>query len=457
MSLVQRLLRFLGLRAGAPTPVDCTTWRQADVFTGRSIEMRKGDAVMVEDALSQVAVVSQSCDAAQPTRPEIQLAPVILLEEGKAQEAKAGKRTRYAHLAALGDNFFADLAIMVTIDKARLTGVSRQRGVLEDADVRRFAGSTARRFGRYPFPDVVVACLEPMRKALASKARKPNSPLGKVLANVYSLRVEVAGNWSDHHRDLTLIVILQAGALPLTDDPPSEPNGLRSDMSAGAIINTTKVAERLLSSGDEAVRCWCWILLAEAWAEECQRRATEWSLTDHVRRFLQKSSVRTSSLWTASTEVRPSISTTSRPLFRVIEGLANCPTIECPVRRSPRVVIGMVLVPDPCQMYRAAGAREAPAGRRSPNFVLSARILAWDAAPRNDLENRCVTVGSNPTPSASLKPNDSRPNAIRDSVGSPRHDAGRPALARSTVDGSAGRGHQAFRVGRIGRKCRRAP
>jgi hypothetical protein len=122
-----------------------------------------------------------------------------------------------------------------------------------------------------------------MRKALASKAQKPNTPLGKVLTDVYSLRVEVAGNWSDLHRELTLIVVLRPGALPLTDDPAPEPAGLRATVSAGGVINPTKVAERLLSSKDEDVRYWCWILLADAWAAECQLRATEQSLTDHVR------------------------------------------------------------------------------------------------------------------------------------------------------------------------------
>ncbi|MCA0331461.1 MAG: hypothetical protein LCI03_16360 [Actinobacteria bacterium] len=173
--------------------------------------------------------------------------------------------------------------MIVTIDKSRLAGVPRQRGVIDDVDVRRFAASAARRFGRYPFPDEVVECLEPMRKALASKAQKPNSPLGKVLIDVYSLRVEVAGNWSDPQRELTLIVVLRAGALPLTDDPPPEPAGLRTTVSAGGVINTTKVADRLLSSEDDAVRYWCWVLLADAWAAECQLRATEKGLTDHVR------------------------------------------------------------------------------------------------------------------------------------------------------------------------------
>lgn len=266
--------------------VPCDDWRQGDVFSVKHhwTISPSGKPTRIECRLG-VAVVSQSCDAAQPSRPEVHVAPVIELDESLAGEARIGKRIAFAGLPEIGENFFADLTQISTVPKAILQGVPRTRGVQTDAHVRRFAGTLARRFGRFAFPNEVITCMDPLKKALASKARKENSPYGKVLRSVYAIRMLASqpNGWERTPHDLTLIVILNPDALP-SGEMPDEPKGLRASVSPGGKANETKIAEKILhSTTTDAERYWCWHYLADIWASGCMKIAINNSLTDVVR------------------------------------------------------------------------------------------------------------------------------------------------------------------------------
>lgn len=262
--------------------VDCGDWRQGDVFSAKTywtIDPR-GKARRVACPFG-LAVVSQSCDAAQPSRKEIQVAPVVELADDVADLARGGKRIAYAALPKVGPNFFADLTQIYTVPKCTLVDVGRQRGVETDVQVRRYAGTLARRFGRFAFPNEVIECMEPLKKALASKASKENSPLGRVLSSVYGIRMLASqpNGWQKTPHDLTLIVLLNPDARPV-DDLPDEPKGLKSGVSKGGKVSELKVAEKILNSATtDDERFWCWNYLAELWAGGCMDLAIKNSHT----------------------------------------------------------------------------------------------------------------------------------------------------------------------------------
>ncbi|WP_079673813.1 hypothetical protein [Mycobacteroides abscessus] len=235
-------------------------------------------------AIHGVAIISQSCDASLPGRDRIQVAPVVRLEDGDdLREALSGKRTQYLALPRIGQEFFADLDGITTVEKTALLSSDRVRGVETDQEIREFAFSLARRFGRFAYPDEVVDCFKPLTEALQSKARKENTPLGKVLANVHSFRVQ-CDDWSTAPYALTIVVILEPGTVTsdLDDvgDCPVELIRL-GDKAIGERINA--YATYLNTVGRNQTELYFgWQLLAAAWAQRCEETATARSLTGIV-------------------------------------------------------------------------------------------------------------------------------------------------------------------------------
>lgn len=263
------------------TSCNCSDWRQADVFTLGGVWTTgvDGKPVWLPTPLG-VAAVSQSCDAAQSDRKRIHVAPVTLLEGDDASAAVAGKRISYAALNDLGPGHFAALETIVTLPKVVLAAAPRVRGVSNDEQARRFAGSVARKYGRFAFPDEVVRALDPLRDVLRSKARKEQSPLGKILADIYAIRVEAAApGWANPPYDIQLIVIFEPGVVPEFPDGgiPDEPAGLRNRvLGTNQPIETrvnqiaTETARNTATAED---KYWLILWLAQALAARCEKAA----------------------------------------------------------------------------------------------------------------------------------------------------------------------------------------
>lgn len=267
-----------------PAPVESREWRQGDVFRLDSLLIAGADGQPEACACPDgVAVVSQSCDAAQVSRPMLQLAPVTRLGETEAREARAGRRPRYAPIPDLAPDAFVDLDFVVTVAKASLGRTERSRGVTADEDVRGLAGAIRRKFGRFAFPDPVAECMEPLRKSLASKATNQRSPLGRVLAEVYAIRVEATNGWASEPYDVQLVVILKPGALPLVDEMPAEPGGLRVRCSdADGRFSQARIADLIATSNVQDEVYWAWYFLAEAWSDQCNSLAEKTDRGDVV-------------------------------------------------------------------------------------------------------------------------------------------------------------------------------
>lgn len=283
MWILDELRALLSKRGQPSKSVDeigdrCGDWRQGDVFRDAPAYKFGSDwTPLTATTPSGVAVVSQSCDAAQPDRPHIQIAPVIELDGSLASEATAGHRPQYAPLPELGKGYFADLDVITTVAKTALLGYGRRAGVTTDADVRKFAFAVSRKFGRFAYPDEVVESMRPIKDALKSKARKPNSSMGKALAQIHSLRVQ-CDDWSMGPLELTLIVVAEPDVVPSDlDEIGDPPTDLAAPDSAKPLADQANTYATYLSKNDltPTQTYYAWQYLSAVWALRCEQTATE--------------------------------------------------------------------------------------------------------------------------------------------------------------------------------------
>lgn len=298
MGLFEKIRRFRGGVAGGRTNADrpdngrppdlgeaCKDWRQGDVFCdGKTFVFDHGWSPQAVRTAHGAVIISQSCDASLPGRPQVQIAPVVRLEdEDDMREALSGRRTQYLALPRIGQEFFADLDGITTVMKTALLSSERVRGVETDQEIREFAFSLARRFGRFAYPDDVVDCFKPLTEALRSKARKENSPLGKVLADVHSFRVQ-CDDWSTEPYALTLMVVLEPAAVTsdLDDigDCPEELIRLGNKATGERVSAYATYLSR--GNRNQTERYFGWQLLADAWAQRCEETATARDITGVV-------------------------------------------------------------------------------------------------------------------------------------------------------------------------------
>ncbi|NMO01768.1 hypothetical protein HH308_11140 [Gordonia sp. TBRC 11910] len=222
-----------------------------------------------------MAVVSQTCDASQGSRPNIQVAPIVELQGRDQQEASTGKRPRFVPLPQLGESFFADLDVITTVVKTALVGYLRRAGVVSDDEVRKFAFAVSRKFGRFAYPDEVVRALAPVRDVLQTKARKLNTPVGKLLTAVHSFRVSCE-DWEKTPYELTLIVITGPGVVPSeVDDIGAPPVGLAEPDPRTPLKPQVNAYVDYLTEGSRTPTetFFGWEYLITAWALQCEEAA----------------------------------------------------------------------------------------------------------------------------------------------------------------------------------------
>jgi hypothetical protein len=108
-------------------PVDCSAWRQGDVFYTDRIWVTNVNAhPECVDTPDGIAVISQSCDASRSDRDRIQVSPVVKLESATMRaEIESGRRINYASLKGISQEHFADLSCFSTLPKSALNGLRR--------------------------------------------------------------------------------------------------------------------------------------------------------------------------------------------------------------------------------------------------------------------------------------------------------------------------------------------
>ena len=262
----------------------CSEWRQGDIFrNAKAFVFDHNWTPKVVDDTDSVVVISQSCDASLPHRKLIQIAPLVRLKDADdVREAASGARTQYVAVPRAGADFFADLDGITTVAKTALISCDRIAGVESDSEVREFAFSVSRRYGRFAYPDEVNDCLNPLTEALKAKARKEKSPLGQAVASIHSIRVQCA-DWTQPPYQLTLIVILQANIIPFPEDVGEPPGDLDAPTDKNFKTQINKYVKYLgETSHSQSDRYFAWQYLIEIWARQCESEAQSKGLTGWV-------------------------------------------------------------------------------------------------------------------------------------------------------------------------------
>lgn len=238
--------------------------------------------VRVELAPEGAVLISQTCDIVRSTPRTVQVARLArLANANEARMARDGKMPRFVHTPELGEDAFADLDIIATIDKDCLKSLARRDGILKVDDARKFGRAVGRRPGRFAFPDEVGRWLAKLTDLIGTRSRKPSSPQGALLDAVVEVRVEAPDNWgSGPPWHLTLVIIVRPGTLPtfVEDEWPVCPDELKSWLYGPETElkrSSSDIAVRLTGDLTNEERHYLWEAFGESWAVVCQPPASD--------------------------------------------------------------------------------------------------------------------------------------------------------------------------------------
>lgn len=199
--------RARGWRQGDAIPVDAVVWI-ANPESPLTEQAEEADGLGASCLLAEatgLVVVSQTCDIVRDCaeRPFVLVAPVVSLTEPAAGEARRGSRPRFVPLPGLGDDRFADLDLVVTVEKSALVAAEPVRGLPDERSRRRFGDGVGRVFSRFAFPDDLSLSLRGLVARLRDKHDR-NSPEGAALRELEQIRVTGVPSWGAQEIDVFL-------------------------------------------------------------------------------------------------------------------------------------------------------------------------------------------------------------------------------------------------------------
>lgn len=233
----------------------------------------------------QVVVLTQTCDIVRPPdqRPYLQVAALIRVSDAnKAKRYAEGETPQYVAVPEAGPDVFADLDRIITLEKRLIADCLHHAGVAVDQEeVRRFGQAVARKFGRYPFPNYFIQSVEPLRSRVLRRWDKPDSPEGKVLADLVQIRVQPVPVEPSPETDLTLVFIMRQGSLPILADPPAPTTAIITWLAIHKQASeiATKLTDPTIGPDD---RAHLYSKLAEAWAGLCRPNSAIRSVSGQI-------------------------------------------------------------------------------------------------------------------------------------------------------------------------------
>jgi hypothetical protein len=252
-------------------------------------EFRQGDVLLVShfaslalDTTSQVVVeesrpeslviVTQTCDVVRarsdPQAPRLLQAAVVVSVTDPNRRALylRGDSPRYVPVPLAGDNAFADLDSIISVQISLLEGCDHYHGLPDDAKAAsQFGKAVARKFGRYPFPDDLAVAVEALRTRILDRRNRPDSPEGRVLLQMIQIRAEALPDWGADHIDVFLVFIMRRGFMP-----PFEPEArVTEDLAVQLpqhLDSPAEVASRLTDNLSPADRSFVLRSLVNSWS-----------------------------------------------------------------------------------------------------------------------------------------------------------------------------------------------
>lgn len=215
--------RVMQLRQGDVIEVGAIAWLASGSAPLTSQSAEAGDVAVscVVTEADRLVVVSQTCDIVRDCsqRPFVLLARVVTLEDPAAGEARRGYRPRFVPLPGLGDDAFADLDLVIGIEKSAFLGVDTTRGLPNDPAQRRFGIAAGRVFSRFAFPDDLIVSLRGLVARVRQKHAK-DSPEGRALEALEDIRITGSPSWEADAVDvfITFAPATRAGANDVMPD-----------------------------------------------------------------------------------------------------------------------------------------------------------------------------------------------------------------------------------------------
>jgi hypothetical protein len=174
------------------------------------------EVVVTDDDVVGLVVLTQTCDIRKTARKEtfLHFARLVELDAVTAKEARDKKRPRYVHVPGRGDTSFADISLVVTVEKAVVAEWTRKQGCSNDDDRKDFREGVRRRWSRFAFPSDVDATLKPLADALKKDEGKDNQA-GKAIDSLWEIRVLAVGGWYTPPVQLYLYFIVRPTHMPM--------------------------------------------------------------------------------------------------------------------------------------------------------------------------------------------------------------------------------------------------
>ncbi len=195
-------------RQGDAVNVTAVAWlgRPDAALTEQSAALTGDDSKCIVAGTDRLLVVSQTCDLVRNAlqRPYVLLAPVVVLQEPSATEARLGTRPRFVPVPGLGTDTFVDLDLIVTAEKSLLLDTEPVRGLPDEAAQRLFGSRVGRFFSRSAFPDDLSIALRGLVARVRDKHAK-NSREGQALTALEEIRVLGTPSWDADEIDVFLI------------------------------------------------------------------------------------------------------------------------------------------------------------------------------------------------------------------------------------------------------------
>jgi hypothetical protein len=174
--------------------------------------------VSVTDDLGQ-AIITQTCDVVRTSRkiPYLQLCPVVRVEGALANTARKYASPQLAWLPESGNDHFADLSRVSTVEKSILLGRTPLHGVINQEDVRNLSEVISRRYGRFAFPDDFHMGFMKLASRIRDKHKSTTSSEGACFRDIHQIRAEAFPNWEADRIEVVVHFILRPGILQEID------------------------------------------------------------------------------------------------------------------------------------------------------------------------------------------------------------------------------------------------
>lgn len=207
-------MAVFALNADEVTRIDASLrdWRQGDLALDETwfVHVGNGASPLTEVAAEApggvqaltsevhgLVVVTQTCDVVRScsSRPYIEVAPLVPVDQETWHQVKRGRRPAYATLPALEKELLvADLDRVMTVEKSIVTSWQRTPGFTLDEDGRAFAQALARKRVRFAFPDDFTAFAKKLQSRLGDKHDKETDE-GRGLRALREIRVCASPSW----------------------------------------------------------------------------------------------------------------------------------------------------------------------------------------------------------------------------------------------------------------------